>query len=180
MANGLNKQTMQNPINWLVRLGLCLSLTSCSTSTIYIVRHAERANDSDTTSISAVGQRRAQVLAERLGNSGIDSIFTTPYLRTRQTAAPLAQRLNISLATYPTQPMQAVVDRLKRIRSKQVLVVGHSNTVLEIVRGLGAKPAKQKIEHNEFSDLFVVTLRRRPFAKSVDVSELTYGSSSAQ
>ncbi|GAA4458421.1 hypothetical protein GCM10023189_30650 [Nibrella saemangeumensis] len=162
---------------WLVWLGGSLSLTGCSTTTVYIVRHAERANDSDTTSLSAAGHQRAQTLANRLASSGIDSIFTTPYLRTRQTAAPLAQRLSIEPATYPTQPTQTVVDRLKRIRSKEVLVVGHSNTVLEIVRGLGAQPVKTKIEHNEFSNLFVVTLHRRPFANSVDVSELTYGGS---
>ncbi|WP_345269911.1 SixA phosphatase family protein [Nibrella viscosa] len=171
---------MLKQVIWLVWLGGCLSLTGCSTTTVYIVRHAERANDSDTTSISAAGHQRAQALADRLAGTGIDSIFTTPYLRTRQTAAPLAQRLNIQPVTYPTQPTQTVVDRLKRIRSKEVLVVGHSNTVLEIVRGLGARPSKTKIEHNEYNNLFVVTLRRRPFAKSADVSALTYGASPTQ
>lgn len=68
-------------------------LTACSTTTVYIVRHAEKVNETDTTDLSPAGHQRALALADTLARQGIDSIFTTPTRRTRQTAAPLAKGL---------------------------------------------------------------------------------------
>lgn len=150
-------------------------LTSCTTSHIYIVRHGERLNNTDTTSLSAEGHARARLLAEELAGAGIDSIFCTPYLRTQQTAAPLAGRLSRSITTYPVSPTDAIVNRLKRLRGQNALVVGHSNTVLEIVQGLGKKPALAKIEAGDFDNLYEVTLKRGPFGRTVSLRESTYG-----
>jgi broad specificity phosphatase PhoE len=75
---------------WLIIGSLVLSLSSCYTSKIYIVRHAERLDQSADTPLSAAGHQRAKDLAEKLGKENIDSIFVSNYQRTRQTAQPLA------------------------------------------------------------------------------------------
>ncbi|WP_018617826.1 SixA phosphatase family protein [Spirosoma luteum] len=152
-----------------------LSLTACTTTTVYIVRHAEKVSETDTTNLTPAGYARAAALADTLANRGIDSIFSTPYRRTRQTAQPLATRLGLPVVDYPAKPMEAIVDRINRMRTKTVLVVGHSNTILEIARGLGAQPAMSRIEAGDFDNLFQVTIHHGPFRKSVDFSPITYG-----
>ena len=150
-------------------------LMACSTTTVYIVRHAEKVNETDTTNLTPAGYARAAALADTLANRGIDSIFSTPYRRTRQTAQPLATRLGLPVVDYPAKPMQAIVDRVNRMRTKTVLVVGHSNTILELARSLGAQPAMARIESGDFDNLFRVDIRRGLFGKSVDFSPKTYG-----
>ena len=150
-------------------------LTACSTTTVYIVRHAEKVNETDTTNLNPAGYRRAAVLADTLAMKGIDSIFTTPYRRTRQTAQPLATKLGIPLVDYPAKPTEAIVKRVSHIRNKTVLVVGHSNTILEIARGLGAKPAMLTIESGDFDNLLRVDMRHGLFGKSTTFSQSIYG-----
>ncbi|WP_234736467.1 SixA phosphatase family protein [Tellurirhabdus bombi] len=151
------------------------SLSSCSTSTIYIVRHAEKVSEADTTSLSPVGFQRAEDLAGALINAQIDSILTTPYRRTRQTAEPLARQLNLPIVSYSARSTEEIVQRLERMKGKNVLVVGHSNTILEIARGLGVKPRMTKIESDDFDNLLRITLERGLFGKSVRLRESTYG-----
>ncbi len=149
--------------------------TACSTTTVYIVRHGEKVNETDTTDLNPAGYARAAALADTLVNRGIDSIFTTPYHRTRQTAQPLAKRIGVQLTEYPAKPTEVIVNRVSRIRGKTVLVVGHSNTILEIARGLGAKPAMAKIESGDFDNLFRLRIHRGLFRQSVTFLPTTYG-----
>lgn len=149
--------------------------TSCSTTTVYIVRHAEKVDETDSTDLSPAGRQRAIALADTLAGRGIDSIFTTPYRRTRQTAQPLAARLGQRTYDYVAKPNDVIVNRIDRIRNKTVLVVGHSNTILPIAQGLGARPSMTKIESGDFDNLLRVTIRRSPFGKEVDLSESRYG-----
>lgn len=161
------------------QITLCLLLltllTACSTTTVYVVRHAEKVSETDSTDLNPAGFKRAAALADKLGNEPIDSIFTTPYRRTRQTAEPLAKRLSVPMRDYPAKPTSAVTQRVKVIKGKTVLVVGHSNTILEIVKGLDAQPSLTKIESDDFDNLFRVRIKRKPFGTSVKLTELTYG-----
>ncbi|RME04013.1 MAG: phosphoglycerate mutase, partial [Bacteroidetes bacterium] len=102
-------------------------LVSC-TSNYYFVRHAERANNTPDTPLSLEGQQRALALRDSLKDKGIDHIFATIYLRTQQTAIPLSEEIGIPLTIYHPDTTQQFVNRLKKIRKKDVLVVGHSNT----------------------------------------------------
>ena len=150
-------------------------LSSCApTATVYIVRHAERANDTDTTSLSAEGLRRADKLSQRLAGVAFDTIYVTPYTRTRQTAQPTAQSKGLPLTQYPVSPVAKLTSRIRTFRNKSALVVGHSNTVLEIARDLGARPARQKIEHADYANLLIVKMRRAGAGWKATVSEETY------
>ncbi|WP_128545671.1 SixA phosphatase family protein [Larkinella soli] len=158
---------------------LLAGLSACSTSTVYIVRHAEKRNDTDTSTLTPAGSERAQALAERLAGRNIDLILTTPYARTRLTAAPLAKQRNLTTGTYPAGPPTAVVKQLEEADAKNILVVGHSNTILEIAKALGTNPSRQKIESGDFDNLLIVTVRKGLFGQSVDLKEETYGTPTA-
>lgn len=159
----------------LLVIGLLLFLTSCSTTTVYLVRHAEKVDESDSTDLSVVGKARAIALADTLASKHVDLILTTLYRRTRQTAEPLAQRMNLPIETYLAAPVSVGVDRIDRIRNKTVLVVGHSNTVLELARGLGAAPTLTKINSTDFDNLLRLRIHRTPFHRSVQLREGTFG-----
>ncbi|GAB3321868.1 phosphoglycerate mutase family protein [Larkinella ripae] len=156
-----------------------VGLTACSTSTVFIVRHAEKVSEADTSSLTALGFERAQDLAERLEDERISLILTTPYRRTQQTARPLAQHLNLPIESYPAKPVSAVVERVRQVKGRNVLVVGHSNTILDIAKGLGTTPGKKEIAAGDHDNLLIVTLQKGLFGKSVRLREETYGKPTA-
>jgi broad specificity phosphatase PhoE len=119
---------------------------------IYVVRHAEKAAGGKDPELTAEGQVRAQNIAAILQKAGITHVFSTPYLRTQQTARPLAQRRNVPVESYDPRAPQALVDKVKSLDGA-VLVVGHSNTVPELVRLFGGAPGAD-IPDTEYDRLY--------------------------
>jgi len=137
-------------------------LRAADSQVIFVVRHAERA-DSGTASgrsmnadppLSAAGKERAKRLASLLRSAHVAHIFTTEFQRTRQTAAPLAAQLHQDAVTVPADDLNGLMERLLKT-SGTTLVVGHSNTVPDIMKRLGV--AEQvSIPDSEFDNLFVI------------------------
>ena len=137
-------------------------------STVFVVRHAERADAGATASpmmatdpdLSEIGKARAESLAIALKDAGITAIFTTEYKRTQQTAAPLAKALGIQATTVPARDMPALIEKIKAA-SGNVLVVGHSNTVADVISRLGVTDAV-KVGDNDYVNLFVLVRSEKP------------------
>lgn len=134
---------------------------SAAEPVVILVRHAERADAGAAAKmmatdpeLSAAGHARAETLARLLTKAGITAIYTTEYRRTQQTAAPLARTLKVEPTIVPASESD---DLLRAIRAARgaVLLVGHSNTVPELIAGLGVKEAVT-IADDEFDGLFVV------------------------
>lgn len=125
-------------------------------SAIYLVRHAEKGAESKDPDLSADGRQRARNLATILRRAGIVHVFSTPTARTRQTAQPTAAHSQVSVETYDPRQPQALVDKLHALDGA-VLVVGHSNTVPELVRLLGGAEADQEIPDDEYNRLYQLT-----------------------
>jgi len=134
------------------------SLAADSGRTAIVVRHAERAVGpmSSDVPISEAGKCRANKLAQMLGDAKVTAIFTSEAARTQQTAEPLANKLGVKPEVIPAKDVAGLVQRLKTGQGV-ALVVGHSNTVPEIVNALGAGPAAP-MPDDEFDRLYVVTL----------------------
>jgi phosphohistidine phosphatase SixA len=126
--------------------------------TIILVRHTERPGGMTTDEgISEVGRCRAQALDRVLLDAGVKRIYTSEVSRTVQTAQPIAARLNIRPEEIPAKETARLIARLKADPPGGVaLVVGHSNTVPEIIEKLGA--GKVTIADDEFDRLFIVVL----------------------
>lgn len=149
-------------------LGGSVRATSAADQVVFIVRHAERATTpagqpagpgmmADDPPLSPAGHERATKLAAILASSEVKHIFTTEYLRTRETAAPAAERLNIKPVMGAARDPQTLIDRIKAVQGN-VLVVGHSNSVPDLLTRLGVKQAIT-IGDNEFDNLFIVVRR---------------------
>jgi broad specificity phosphatase PhoE len=144
-----------------------------SAVTVFLTRHAERMGGgamSNDDSLSPAGRERADLLARMLADAGIVKIFVSEYKRTQETAAPLSRKLNLT----PQPVLQAETARLaaaiRALKAGAVLVVGHSNTLPDIVKALGGG-AIPKIAEDEFDNLYVLTVS----GKTAAVVRLHYG-----
>ena len=131
--------------------------------TVVVIRHAEKEASASSPSdppLSPAGQTRAKHLAHVLKDSGVDAIYVTPFTRTRQTAKPLAGQARltpISLAADDYETLAAQIQ--SRPAGETILVVGHSNTVPEIVAKLSGQSVPG-IPETEFDHFYVITKRK--------------------
>ena len=131
-------------------------LTGEKPTIVLIVRHAEKSAPSGDIPLSQAGFERAQVLACVLADANISAIYTSKFIRTIQTAEPLAKRLNlVPQQIYEVETLAKNI--LEHHAGQTVLVVHHSDTVPELIKALGAD-TKPEIADNEFDKLFVVTV----------------------
>lgn len=130
-------------------------------TTVIVVRHAEKASNERDPVLSDKGQVRAELLAHMFGQTPIDAIFTTQYLRTRETAEPLAAARNLKAIALDATDSY-IAELAARIRESHrgdtIVIVGHSNTVPPILAALGvANPAA--IRDEEYDHLYILTIR---------------------
>jgi broad specificity phosphatase PhoE len=149
----------------LLLVSMCLlAVPTFAASTIFLVRHAERADSDGRVSsdpgLSAEGRTRALHLAQELKDAKIAAIFTSEYQRTQQTAAPLAKSLGIHPEIVPGKDVSSLIARI-RATSGNVLVVGHSNTLPQIVKALGISTPVIMTEA-DYDNLFVVLAGETP------------------
>jgi phosphohistidine phosphatase SixA len=145
-----------------VLLALILSTTATAAvaqTTIFLVRHAERADSggggmSSDPLLSAAGRARALRLAEVLKDTKLTAVFATEFKRTQQTAAPTAKAQHLTVTTIPEDQTATLVNKLKAATGA-VLVVGHSSSVPEVMTALGVTPPVT-IADSEFDNLFIV------------------------
>lgn len=120
---------------------------------VYVIRHLQKAAGDDPP-LSAEGAANAQILAQRLANSGIKAIFATPTQRAMQTGEPLAKALGLHVTSYDPGDPAALIKAVSAL-SGAVLIVGHSNTVPDIVARFGGTPVP--LGEQDYGTVFVVT-----------------------
>jgi broad specificity phosphatase PhoE len=135
----------------LAALSLLPGLAAAEPSAIYLVRHGEKLAGQDPA-LSPQGQARANNIAAILHRAGITAIFSTKTVRTQQTAAPLAQRTGLTVQLYDPLAPLALVEKVRAL-SGAVVVVGHSNTLPELVKLFGGAPGAD-IADDEFDRLY--------------------------
>jgi phosphohistidine phosphatase SixA len=150
---------MQKFIGFLI---INIYLTSCS-HTYYVVRHAEKAVPSagatmstpDDPPLSDAGSKRAETLKEVLKDKKIRYIFSTNTTRTRLTAEPLSKYSGVNIQTYGPKPDSIFINQLKKLKHN-TLIIGHSNTVDDLVNGLSNQTNLSDLADAEYDNLFIV------------------------
>jgi len=152
---------------------------SCS-RTVYVVRHAEKevptnnatmmANDPE---LSEAGKIRAIVLRDELKGKHITHIFSTNTLRTINTAKPLSEQTGVPVQLYNTSDsLDYFIASVKAMKKGNVLIVGHSNTVDDVVNKLcGETKIAGDLADTEYDNLFIVKLQ----GKKAKFSKKKYG-----
>jgi broad specificity phosphatase PhoE len=150
--------TTRRIVTLLVAAVLGAAIQARAQDSIILVRHAERLDDSADSPLSAEGVRRAELLARMLDSVGVTAIYTTHFQRTVKTAEPLAKRLGLEI----TRDDQPAAELMRKIRERHpkgtVLVVGHSNTLPDLLTALGSKTPVE-IAAGDYDNLFIVMPR---------------------
>ena len=134
--------------------------TATAQSTIFIVRHAEKANATKDPNLSEAGRARAEALAKMLKDTNITAVYATEFKRTQQTATPLAKALSITITTLPAKDNAALLPKL-RASTGNALVVGHGDTIPDLIKALGISDPIN-IGENDYDNLFAVVLDQKP------------------
>ena len=149
----------------LMLLGAVLYWNSATTTTIVLVRHAEKQLGAiDDAPLTPQGELRAARLAQMFGDANafgrVQRIYVSDTRRSQQTAAGLAQRLNLKPVVVEGKSSSSDLARrvLRENRGGLAIIVGHSNTVPQLVAALSDASDVPAIEDQEFDTMYVVTV----------------------
>lgn len=126
---------------------------------VFLVRHAEKNEVSmqKDSQLTEEGYIRAAELARTLADGEIEYVHSSDYIRTRNTAAPVADLFGLEIELYATSDLHELTEAMKALGGRH-LVVGHSNTTPALVEILGGKPGIPILEATEYDRLYILTI----------------------
>ncbi len=129
-------------------------------ATYYLIRHAEKVRtdpNDPNPSLDINGMMRAKRWATYFEPIIIDAAYTSNFMRTKQTINFIAQEKALSPKQY--NPNTIYSDEfLKETNNKSVLIVGHSNTIPQLVNKLIGEEKFEDMADDDNSTLFKVTI----------------------
>ncbi|HET9863115.1 MAG TPA: phosphoglycerate mutase family protein [Steroidobacteraceae bacterium] len=165
------RRTFFAPLWLLAWLGILVVVAafvywnSATTTTVVLVRHAEKqAGAIEDAPLSPQGEQRATHLAQMFGDAEsfgrVQQIYVTDTRRSQQTAAALAQRLNLRPTIVAGKPSASELAHrvLRENRGGLAIVVGHANTVPALVAKLSGADEVPAMGGEEYDTLYVVTV----------------------
>ncbi|MDP3353642.1 MAG: phosphoglycerate mutase family protein [Flavobacteriaceae bacterium] len=131
------------------------------TTTFYLIRHAEKVRSNPTDKnpdLSERGVLRAENWKKVLKHISFDAVYSTNFTRTLKTAEPIAISEELEIKLY--QPTKIDFNQFKQdTKGKNILIVGHSNTIPQFVNTLINQEKYPEIDDAEFSHLYIITIR---------------------
>lgn len=146
----------------MVVVGLLAWLhTNITTTTVVLVRHAEKLSDDERDpGLTPAGEARAKMLAGMLVRTDVKALYASEFRRTRQTLAPLAAAKGIPVETVDAATPAVLVEKIfAEHRGDTVVIAGHSNTLPELIRLL-ADFEIAVIDESDYSGIYVLSLPR--------------------
>ncbi len=127
-----------------------------SITTLFLIRHAEKVNDgSADPPLTPAGAARADELAYMLKHIRLDAIYSTPYVRTKQTVLPTAEEKGLEVKLYKPGEKDFLGKVLRRFSGGTVLIVGHSNTIPKLVNELAGQSDFSDLDNGIYDNLFI-------------------------
>lgn len=125
-------------------------------TTLFLVRHAEKAQDgSADPPLTPAGTARAEELAYMLGHIELDAIYSTPYVRTRQTVLLTAENKDLEVKLYAPGEKDFLKKILETYSGGIVLIAGHSNTIPALANELAGGPLFDDLDESVYDNLFI-------------------------
>jgi broad specificity phosphatase PhoE len=122
--------------------------------------------------LSGLGLQRATDLDKLMADKNVAEIFSTNTRRTLMTAMPLTNRLKKAAVIYDPTETKILANKIKsNYKGKTVLVVGHSNTLLPLIKALGGYTSVTEIKDDEYRNLFKLVIN----GDDVKSETLSYG-----
>ena len=131
-------------------------LISGEPTMVYLVRHAEKVDDSRDPDLSQEGRLRAEALTAFLEKVSLDAVYATQFKRTQQTVAPLSKATGLKIQQHDARDSKGFAEMVRGMPGKTVIAAGHSNTVPAIIGALGGP--QLTIDDKDYDNLFLVIL----------------------
>lgn len=162
----------------VLALGIAFFFESQATTTVIIVRAADAATGlGEDPGLSPPGAVRAEELARVLADvdvvQGLDAILVGSARASRETAEPLARRLNLPVQQVDMSSLTRVAKGImKDYKGEIVLVVaGPADIPILIPRFQGSKKVPE-LADREYDNLYIVSI---PWYGKVKTLRLRYG-----
>jgi phosphohistidine phosphatase SixA len=162
---------------------LTIILSSCTT-TYYVVRHAEKESGTAMTAttsktsdvpLSVEGEKRAEALKNVLISKDIKQLWSTNTIRTKATIAPYGKQTGREILVYSNDSLSNYIQQWKNFHSGVLLIVGHSNTVDDIVNELNGEKVMQDLPDSQYGDLFIVRKKKGLFRTKTSFETRHFG-----
>ena len=125
---------------------------------LFILRHTEKQEpDAEDPQLSEQGIKRAQYWARVLQDVQFDAVYTTNFKRNIQTANLVTAGRDVELKIY--YPMSFDVKQfLQQEQGKRILIIGHSNTIPDMVNRLVGSNEEPPMSHQNYNLLYIVNI----------------------
>lgn len=156
------KPSAHNPPNRDIAVTEAMKIqpeSASGTTKIFILRHTEKIDDSEDPGLSEAGRERAQYWKKVLQHTAIDHVYTTDFKRNRQTAAIISDDSSVKPELYYPMSFE-VLKFLNNIQGKTVLIIGHSNTIPDMVNRLINDNKYPPMSHKNYNILYLVTINK--------------------
>ena len=133
----------------------------------FIVRHAEKdtagGNNAD---LNPVGRGRANALVRIFRKVHIHKVYSTDKPRTKNTVKPLAAFKRHPVEIYDAKMQKELIESLIKLeKGKKIFIVGHSNTVPQLVNILRGSDVEKDLADSDYSTMYIVSVKRIGAAK---------------
>ena len=167
--------TLSNPHLMIMKINMYLTLIaiaaiSCSSedgpqpvqpqpvkTVVYLIRHAEKADASANPNLSAVGLQRANNWAVILQDVTFAAFYSTNYNRTLQTIQPTATSNGKDVTIYDPANF-SLAGVIADYRGKNVFIVGHSNTIPQLINAYLGAAIYPDMAETEFGNLYKISI----------------------
>ena len=128
--------------------------------TLVLTRHAEKESGKKDPKLTDEGKQRAENLKDILLPLQPERCYTTSPARCVLTTMPLAKAIKSPNAHYQAKDYYSLFDKIiKEHKAKKALIVGHSNTIPEMLNLLIGEKKYEEFDESEYSRLFLVMTR---------------------
>lgn len=132
--------------------------------TIVLLRHAEKdispSADKANPDLTPEGKQRAQNLVKKIKKYKPTAIFSSDYIRTKSTVAPLAEKRKLTVQIYDPRKLNELADLIMTGKYKSVVVVGHNNTTPALANLLIKQEKYQPLLETEYSKIWIIKIKK--------------------
>lgn len=133
--------------------------------TIVLLRHAEKDAspnaDKVNPELSADGKLRAQKLVKTVKRYKPDAIYSSDFIRTKATVAPLAEKRKLAVEVYDHRNLKQLAELIMSGKIKRLVIVGHNTTTPALVNMLIGQEKYKALAESEYDKIFVVKIKKK-------------------
>jgi broad specificity phosphatase PhoE len=141
----------------LILLVISATPSAFAQEAIFLIRHAEQVHDVDDPPLTEEGFARAKTWATVFRDTGINKIYTSKKMRTKQTGETIAQELNIPLQQLSRRDIEGLVNQIRKEHADDiVLIVTHSKILPKLLKAFAPFGEYPTIKPDDYDNLFII------------------------